>query len=138
MGVLEIPWNPSPRQLRQFAWLLAGCLLVVAAWVFYRGQAGTLAAALAGAGLASAAIGFTCPQLIRWVYVAWMVAVFPIGWLVSHAALAVMYYLVLTPIGLLLRFFGHDPMQRRPNGGRETGWRPRQDPEDMERYFKQY
>ena len=38
----------------------------------------------------------------------------PIGILVSTVVLAVTYYLVLTPIGLLARLFGYDPMARRP------------------------
>ena len=42
-----------------------------------------------------------------------MFAVFPIGWVVSHLLLGVVYFLVLTPIGLTLRALGRDPLERR-------------------------
>jgi hypothetical protein len=143
MGVLEIPWNPSRRQLRQFAWLLGGCLLLLAAIVYARSGTTTptvilAVGGLAAGGLVAGMLGMVYPQALRWVFVAWMVAVFPIGWLVSHTALAVMYYAVLTPIGWLLRLFGHDPMQRKSEAGTQTYWKPRSEPEDVERYFKQY
>lgn len=138
MGVLEIPWDPSRRQLRQFALLLGGCLLLIAAIVYQRSETATPAVVLAAGGLVAGTLGMFCPQALRWVFVAWMVAVFPIGWLVSHTALAIMYYAVLTPIGWLLRLFGHDPMQRKSEAGTQTYWKPRSEPEDVEQYFKQY
>ena len=49
-----------------------------------------------------AAIYAVAPPLRRWNYFGWLSAAFPIGWTLSHLALAATYYLVLTPIGVLL------------------------------------
>ena len=75
---------------------------------------------------------------MRGVYVVWMAAVFPIGWLVSHLLLAAIYYLVITPIGIMMRVCGYDPMQRRWDRQATTYWKPRRDTDDPKRYFKQY
>jgi hypothetical protein len=67
-----------------------------------------------------------------------MAAVFPIGWLVSHLLLAAIYYLVVTPIGVMMRVCRYDPMQRRFDRQAATYWKPRRNTDDPQRYFKQY
>lgn len=138
MAVLDVNWNPSTRQLRQFAVMLAALLGLVAAWLCWTGQSppGALAATIAAA--ASALLAAFRPAWTRIVYVAWMAAAFPIGWLVSHLLLAAVFYLVITPIGLILRICRYDPLQRRFDRQADTYWQPRQDRDDPQRYFKQY
>ena len=74
----------------------------------------------------------------RPIYLGWMYAVFPIGWVISHTVLALTYYLVLTPIGLLMRGLGRDPMERRFDRDGETYWTPHEPSEDPARYFRQF
>jgi hypothetical protein len=64
-----------------------------------------------------------------------MRAVFPIGWVMSHAILILAYFLILTPIGWLMRFF-HDPMQRSFDRDSKSYWLPWES-SDSERYFRQ-
>ena len=61
-----------------------------------------------------------------------------IGWILSSVVLAVLYYLVLTPIGVLLRLTGYDPMKRRFDRTAKTYWLPRNSDTETERYFKQF
>jgi hypothetical protein len=138
MAVLDVNWNPSARQLRQFAVMLAVLLGLVAAWLFRTGQSPTGALAATIAAAASALLAAFRPARMRIVYVAWMVAAFPIGWLVSHLLLAAVFYLVITPIGMIMRICRYDPLQRRFDRQADTYWQPRQDRDDPQRYFKQY
>ena len=62
-------------------------------------------------------LGLLWPRVIRPVYVGWMVLAFPIGWTVSQAMLAVMFYGLFTPIGLLFRLIGRDPLHRARRAG---------------------
>lgn len=78
------------------------------------------------------------PTLARGLYRGWMFAALPIGWTISHLILALVYYLVVTPIGLMLRLAGNDPMQRRFDRGATTYWIPRDGPSEPSRYFKQF
>ncbi|RMF22645.1 MAG: hypothetical protein D6760_07010 [Deltaproteobacteria bacterium] len=137
MAMIDINWHPSRRELRQFAALWLGVFGLIGAWKLYgsSGAAGWPWAIVAGAlGLP----GLLWPPLVRPVYVAWMALAFPIGWTVSHLLLALIYYGVVTPIGLILRASGTDPMMRRFDPEAETYWVEHRTGDDKSRYFKQF
>jgi hypothetical protein len=138
MALVDINWKPTDRDLRIFAglqWVFFGII----AWsVWWRHEAPTMAAIIVVVSTLLAIVGFSAPQFIRPVYVGWMVAVFPIGWTVSHAVLATVYFLVFTPIGWMLRLSGRDPLERHWDRAAITYWKPRGTPPDAERYFRQY
>lgn len=73
-------------------------------------------------GTALTSIYWVIPIVRRPIHVGWMYAAFPIGWTVSHLLIALVYYLVLTPIGLLMRAAGYDPLQRRFDRTAATYW----------------
>jgi hypothetical protein len=52
-------------------------------------------------------------SLLRSAYAGWMVVARKIGWFNSRVILTVVFYLVLTPVGLVRRILGYDPMHRR-------------------------
>jgi hypothetical protein len=139
MPLLPFNANPTRRELRQFAgiWLPLFCV-VVAAVLWKVGIAGTTAGFVAAAGLATGVAGWLRPGLFRPIFVAWMAAAYPIGWVVSHLVLAILYFGVLTPIGLALRLLGRDPMARRWDRGATTYWTPHRQPDDDASYFRQY
>lgn len=72
------------------------------------------------------------------VYRAWMFAALPIGWVVSHLIMAVMYFLIVTPIGLLVRVFKGDPLRRAIDKNAGTYWIPHRQETDPKRYFQQF
>jgi hypothetical protein len=82
--------------------------------------------------------GLVRPSVMKPIWVGWMTAVFPIGWTISHLVLAVTYYLVLTPVGILLRLTGRDPMTRRLDRQAPTYWQRHQQIDDTARYFRQF
>ena len=91
-----------------------------------------------GIAIAFPILYYAVPPLRRPLYVGFMVAVFPIAWVVSNAILAATYYLVLTPIGLMMRLAGRDPMRRTLLPGATTYWQERRAGGDAARYFKQF
>ncbi len=103
MALLDINWNPSAKQLRQFSLLLAAVLIGAAAWLYWKSLSPFGSAAALTAAIVAGGIGLLRPSLMRIVYVVWMAAVFPIGWTVSHVLLAAIYYLVIAPIGVIMR-----------------------------------
>ena len=72
------------------------------------------------------------------LYLTWMMAAFPLGWFLSHVIIAVVFYLVLTPIGTVLRLLGHDLLHRSFDRSVSSYWLAREDPENPERYYRQY
>jgi len=79
------------------------------------------------AGLLTAAAALAVPTLLLPLCRAWMGLAWALGWLNTRLLLTLVFFLMITPIGLLMRVFGHDPMDRcwrRP--GRDTYWSGRQ------------
>jgi hypothetical protein len=136
---MDINWNPSKRDLRQFAgiWFPAFFALV-GAFVWYRLGSLQMAAFIWGTAFVISLVGFFVPAFMRVIFVGWMVASYPIGWTISHLILTVIYFLVLTPIGLLVRLVVGDPMQRRFDRSAKTYWVPHESSGDSSRYFKQF
>lgn len=135
--MVDINWNPDARTLRWFASLQIVFFCVIAwLWRASLGPAGVTLLILASAIVGG--VGLARPAWIRPVYIGWMVAVFPIGWVMSHVLLAVIYYAVLTPIALLVRWRRGDPLQRQFDAAAPTYWTPRRPAENTERYFRQY
>jgi hypothetical protein len=52
------------------------------------------------------------PSSLAPVYRAWMKLGHGLGWVNTRIILSLLYYLVFTPVGLLMRLFGKDPMRR--------------------------
>lgn len=98
------------------AFLLVGVLLwrrthVTAAWVTM-----ALAVALIAGGLAM-------PARLGPVYRAWMALAKVISKVTTPVFMSVIFFLVLTPAGFLVRLFGHRPLTRAPGG--PTYWQSR-------------
>ena len=138
MAAIEINWSPSRRQLRQFAVLQVLFFTCLSLWLALKRDMPTTAATLVAVSACVGVVGYMWTPLIRVVYVVWMAAVFPIGWLVSHVLLAAVFYLVFTPIGIIMKLCRYDPMQRKFDREADSYWQPREQNEDTSRYFKQY
>ena len=138
MALIEINRHPTAKELRWFGVLLAG--FVVLAGAFVRWRLGDAAAAHAIWVLGTVVTGSyaAVPPLRRWIYLGWLYAAFPIGWTVSHLVLAATYYLVVTPIGLLVRWIRGDPLERAPDRSAETYWTARRPTGGVQRYFRQF
>jgi hypothetical protein len=110
--MIAIQWNPNRKQLRQFAgiWFPAFCALV--GWSIVRkiGYWHQVEVGWAIAGIISIA-GLVFPPLIRPIFVGLILLTYPIGWVVSHVLLGLIFYGIVTPIGIILRLIGHDPLQ---------------------------
>jgi len=138
MTFSDIPFRPTSNALRQFAaaWLVF-FLAVGMQQYFLRGHH-TMGLVFAGAAVLVGTLGLVKPGAVRWIFVGWMVLAFPIGWLVSQVMLAVLFYLVLTPVAVLFRLSGRDLLARKPAPGRSSFWLPKKSPEDVRSYLRQY
>lgn len=138
MAVIEINRNPSARDLRWFGVLLLAFAGLVGALVRWRLDAPTAATAIWATGVVLAAIYYAWPAARRPIFVGWMYLAYPIGWVMSHVILAAIYFLVITPIGLLMRALGRDPMTRRFDRSAASYWEARERRAGTDRYFRQF
>jgi hypothetical protein len=135
--MMEINWNPSRRELRQFGFLCLVFFGAFAAWYWSSDGFTLTVKILTAAALLGGVLGAVAPQFLKYVFVGWIVAVFPIGWTVSHLLLGFIYYFLITPIGLLLRALGNDPMNRAFDGNAKSYWSTHEQA-PVGRYFRQF
>ena len=72
------------------------------------------------------------------IYDFWMRAAEPIGQTLSMVMLLLAFYLVFTPVGLLMRLLGKDPLSRAFDRQATTYWVEHNPAAEPERYFKQF
>jgi hypothetical protein len=127
--------GPNDRQLRWFAglWFPAMCGFIGAA---VRAAQPNLAFAIWAVGLALGASGLVRPAIVRPVYAALMWVTFPIAWVMSHAILGIMYFVIITPVAMVVRLF-YDPMARTFDRRASSYWLVRSAPPPS-RYFRQF
>jgi hypothetical protein len=112
--MFPIEHHPSPRQLTVFGLLWLVFLTVWGAIAWWKIGSPWAAGVCWGLAVLVPALGLVSPGLLRIVY------------------------LVLTPIGLVLRLCGYDPMQRRFDREAKTYWVPREEEAKMDHVFRQF
>lgn len=135
--MIEINKNPKANDLAQFGliWLPALLLLLVLlittrletrVWTFILSM---------GVGI-SIALGLLKPLTLKPVFIGLQYLTWPIGLVVSYLLLAIIFFALITPLGILLRLFGYDPMQKRMPFG--TMWHARHPVIEQASYFRQF
>ena len=69
----------------------------------------------------------------------WMAFARAAGWFNSRLLLCILFYLVFTPVGLIMRLIRRDALQRDFNSSKSSFWIPKEEPKDgLERYTRQF
>ena len=106
---------------RSFGISVGSVLLLIAALLVWRGRIPT-AEVLGGIGAVLLVLGLTRPRLLEWPSAVWWKFAMILGYVNARIILTVAFAIVLTPLGLLWRAIGKDPLARhRKNWG---GWSP--------------
>ncbi len=136
--MIDLNLNPTRKELRTFG-LFAVAFFALVGWiVFRRSGSMPIGASISGVGVLLALLGLTIPQALRPVWIVLMVVNYPIGWVVTHIIMAIIFYLVVTPIGVIMRWSGRDPMERAFDRAAKTYWKPCRTDSGAARYFRQY
>jgi len=127
----------NTKNLRTFG--LGGAAIFTAIWtlrlfVFHHSNAWVL---LVIAGYLLVTGLFLHPALAP-VFRVWGWIAHKIGWFNTRLLLGIIFYLVFTPIGLIMRLFGNDPMKRSLEPERETYWLPVTKPYEPANYEKEF
>ena len=110
----------STAQLRKFGFTMAVPLALIAGLLFWReNQAWTW---LAGVAVAFAIAALATPSLLRPIEWAWMKLAHVLSIVMTSVLLTLTYYLVMTPMGFLMKLLGKDPMERKFDRGKESYW----------------
>ncbi|MGI6457697.1 MAG: SxtJ family membrane protein [bacterium] len=124
------------RDLRKFGITMAFMLLLISGIAVWKENwtAATILWTIAGVGFLLPALVF--PAGLRPVFRYWMKFAFVLGWINQRVILSLVYYLVFTPISLIQRMIGRDPLERKPDSNQKTYWVDRSQEEYNPKHFE--
>lgn len=131
----RIPARLSPNEGRKFGFTVGAAFLVLAALLYFwrRHEAAGMVAGAIGALLALA--GIWVPGRLGPVYRAWMGLAHAISRVTTPVFMGVVFFLVITPTGWVMRLVGKRPLRHREREG--SFWVPPSSGgrSDLERQF---
>lgn len=127
----------STKDLKKFGLTLGIALIVLSAILFFVGKNSAVYFGVAGFVLVVA--GFVAPSILKPFNRIWMIGAIILGWIMTRVILIILFYLVLTPIGLLAKIFNNDFLDQKFDASKSSYWskkvRKKFDPLDYERQF---
>ena len=99
------------KELRNFGLMVGGIFLVIGLWpMVWRGEGMRLWAI--GLGGLLIPLGLLMPAVLVPVFKVWMKVGHVLGWINTRIILGVLFYGLITPMGVVMRLFGWDAMRR--------------------------
>jgi hypothetical protein len=127
----------SPRKLREFGLVVGGVLCGLGVLLAWRGR-GSFPYFLAP-GIFLVITGAAVPSILKPVQKAWMTLAILMGWVMTRVLLSALFYLAITPIGLILRLTGKDLLDQKLEPQKQSYWKIRPEtprvPGDHEKQF---
>jgi len=128
----------SFRAEREFGLIVGGILALLSAWWLYRGKFVNAASVTLPLGGLLIVCGVLLPRALVFPNKAWMWLAEMLAFVNTRVVLGVLFFLLITPIGLVKRLSAWDPLNRRERQ-RDSYWRPyserQRDPRHYEKMF---
>lgn len=139
MALVSLNLKPTDKQLRDFG-LIGLCMCtVVVVLLLMLGKIGPIGTGIiAGISVVLFILSRISTACIKPVYLVLIVVTFPIGWVLSHVLVAVFYYGIVTPVALVFKLIGRDPLHRAMDKDASTYWIPYDKERKPEDYFHQF
>ena len=129
------------RALRNFGLVVGGVFVAIAVVIAWRRgwETGPLVLGLGISGGLLVILRLAVPTVLRPVYRVWMGIAVVLGAIMTRVLLTIVFVGLVVPIGLALRLFGKDLLQRRIDRSAGSYWQPKvyadDSPARLERYF---
>jgi hypothetical protein len=139
MLIEEIKNIPSTKKnLKKFGITIGFVLSIIAVILFYYDKGSFIYFLTIGFSLIILAFSF--PLVLKPIQKIWMALALILGWISTRIILSILYFLILTPIGLAAKLFGKDFLNLKFNKSQHTYWnhrdkKPYNNKEESERQF---
>ena len=129
--------DSSRSELRKFGFIMAGALAVLWGILLYKDKA--YCWYLFGGAFLPLLTGLFAPMILKPFQKVWMTIAIVMGWIMTRIILSILFYLILTPIGLIMRLLGKDILNMKLDAESPSYWIPRQtDISEKRDYEKQF
>jgi hypothetical protein len=128
----------SLRAEREFGLIVGGVLLLLSLWWLYRGKFPSVSHVALTIGAVLVLLGLVFPKALVLPNKAWMAFAEVLSFVMTRIILAFVFFVIVTPIGVVKRLLGWDPLHRRAAAS-DSYWKPyserQRDPRHYEKMF---
>lgn len=134
---MKLELKEDPVEWKKFAWVLCALAALLSGLAFWNGKIGsTPFLVILATGIGGATVSLVRPRWFRGIYRGGMRVSFFVGQRIGMILLLLVFFIVATPTGLLLRLFRKDLLDIRSQpDSRNSYWRPSAPPSDLEKHF---
>ncbi|TNE70844.1 hypothetical protein EP331_11065 [bacterium] len=132
--------DSSPKKVKQFAWLFAviGLLIIPGIVCFKHGEFSDFSMISVGIGTLFLVLGFVFHKALVPLYKIWMLLALVLGLIMTKVIVTLVFYLIMTPIGLIKRSDLKKSMHLNFDKKPESYWVKKEwntDPKRLEKLF---
>ena len=109
--------TPLHRTEREFGLVVGGVLAAFGGWWLFRDKFESIASVLLGIGIVLMLLGLAAPRALVLPSRAWMAFSEVLSVIMTRLILAIVFFLLVLPIGAVKRLTGWDPLGRRSKSG---------------------
>ena len=103
----------SKKILREFGFLIAFAFPFLIGWLLPLLGGNSFRMWTLWVSIPSFILAISSPVLLSYPYKAWMKIGYILGWVNSRIILGLVFLIILQPIALIMRIFGHDPLKTK-------------------------
>ena len=105
------------RAEKEFGLIVGGILMLLCGWWLYRGKFVNATYIILPTGALLVLLGLLLPRTLVYPNRAWMLFAEALSYVTTRVILGIVFFLVITPIGIVKRQLGWDPLSRRRKRG---------------------
>jgi hypothetical protein len=112
----------TAADLRRFGLVMAAPLALIGGFLLWRSR--PAAPWVLGMGAVFLVLGLAAPGVLRPVERGWMAFAMKVSIVSTFVLLGLSYFLIVTPIAIVLRLLGKDRLSLKPDPARASYWEP--------------
>ncbi|MGE5498981.1 MAG: SxtJ family membrane protein [Syntrophothermus sp.] len=124
-------------ELKKFGISVGFVLTLISLYLSFKGKSSYIYFTYSGIFLIMSAL--SAPRLLKHIQKIWMAIGIILGWFTTRIILSVLYYIILTPIGFVMRLSGKDLLEMKIQKDKRSYWNYREEKPysrtDTERQF---
>lgn len=116
--------NFDKNSLRKFGITMGTAFLLITLFIFIKHR--YIAVSTSAIFLVFFVSALLIPGYLKPLYSLWMKFAFVLAWVNTRLILFILFYLVFTPTGLVMRVFGIDALDRKIDKSRNSYWKKKE------------
>jgi uncharacterized membrane protein len=114
--------DSSAKEIKKFGLVIMVALTIIASIIYYKSGYSIIINYLLGSGIVLLVSAILSPNILVPIYKVWMSLAFILGSIVSRIILTILFYFLISPIGIIIKIFGNDIINLKIDKERKSYW----------------